>query len=135
MNIKCEANANQQYLIIMLYSSFYTLRGSLNTRAVFSSLCFICKFFHCCIYLCWCNAPFSPFLSSIHLFNAYLSSPPLSLSIYLSHSPAHTWLSSSHPNIFRGEIIFSVKHPAVHRFTICCKQTWRHWRKRYRRRL
>lgn len=122
MNIKCEANANQQYLIIMLYSSFYTLRGSLNTRAVFSVFGLYANPF---------TAAFTYVDAMLHFLLSYLPSIcsmhiyllPLSLSIYLSHSPAHTWLSSSHPNIFRGEIIFSVKHPAVHRFTICCKQT------------
>lgn len=71
---------------------------------------------------------FLSYVLSIHLSFAYLSLPisifiSLTLYIYLSHSLVHTWLSSSHRNIFREEVIFSVTHPAVHCYAIWCKQT------------
>lgn len=60
---------------------------------------------------------------SIHLFSAYLSPPPPPhLFIYLSRSLVHTWLSTSHLNVPRKEIIFSVTHPAVYCYAIWCKQ-------------
>lgn len=89
MNIKCEANANQQYLIIMLYSSFYTLRGSLNTRAVFSVFGLYANPF---------TAAFTYVDAMLHFLLSYLPSicsmhiylPPLSLSLFISLTLQHT---------------------------------------------
>lgn len=62
----------------------------------------------------------SSYLLSIHLLFAYLSSP---FSLFISHSLVHARLSSSHLNIFREEIRFSVTRPAVHCSAIWRKQT------------